>query len=218
MEEMGITPLGSNLWVFSPSRDSDGGSAWLLRTTAGRTVLLDVPLLEEAHLELLAQQPPGWIVLSHRQGHGRCRRLQERLGWPVVVQEQEAYLLPTVPNRLTFAHQLELEPGLQLLWTPGPTPGSCCLHWCQQGRNVLFSGRLLWPRSDGGVELRQTPSTFHGPRQQRSLERLRTWLGVEQPAQIACAAGLGPLRGAKLVERGSEALQQASRRATAIDR
>ena len=40
MEEMGITPLGSNLWVFSPSRDSDGGSAWLLRTTAGRTVLL----------------------------------------------------------------------------------------------------------------------------------------------------------------------------------
>ena len=215
---VGITPLGSNLWAFSPSRDSEGGSAWLLRTAGARSVLVDVPLLEESHLAFLEQQPAGWILLSHRQGHGRCRRLQERLGWPVVVQEQEAYLLPTVPDRQTFEEHRELEPGLRLLWTPGPTPGSCCLHWAQHDRNVLFSGRLLWPRSDGGVELRQTASTFHGPRQLRSLERLTTWLGDGQPAQIACAAGLGPLHGAKLVERGATALQQALVRAAAINR
>ena len=209
MEAMRLTQAGEQLWVFPPSRESDGGSAWLLRTAAGRSLLLDVPLLVEEHLAFLEQQPPGWIVLSHRQGHGRCRRLQERLGWPVLVQEQEAYLLPTVAERQSFADELELEPGLRLVWTPGPTPGSCCLHWAQQPRNVLFCGRLLWPTATGGVELRQTESTFHGPRQRRSLQRLSQWLGPDQPAQIACAAGLGPLRGAKLVESGAAALRAA---------
>ena len=209
MEAMRLTQAGEQLWVFPPSRESDGGSAWLLRTATGRSLLLDVPLLVEEHLAFLEQQPPGWIVLSHRQGHGRCRRLQERLGWPVLVQEQEAYLLPTVAERQSFADELELEPGLRLVWTPGPTPGSCCLHWAQQPRNVLFCGRLLWPTAAGGVELRQTESTFHGPRQRRSLQRLSQWLGPDQPAQIACAAGLGPLRGAKLVESGAAALRAA---------
>ena len=131
MDGMGIAALGSGLWAFPPSRDSDGGTAWLLHTSGGGSVLVDVPLLSDEHLSWLQQQPPGWIVLTHRQGHGRCRRLQEQLGWPVLVQEQEAYLLPTLQQRNSFGDQMELEPGLRLLWTPGPTPGSCCLHWRQ---------------------------------------------------------------------------------------
>ena len=169
-------------------------------------MLVDVPLLSDEHLSWLQQQPPGWIVLTHRQGHGRCRRLQEELGWPVLMQEQEAYLLPTLQQRHSFGEQRELEPGLQLLWTPGPTPGSCCLHWAQGGRDVLFCGRLLWPRGLEDVEIRIGDSTFHASRQQRSVWRLRGWLGAGQPAQIACAAGLGLLRGAKLVERGNVAI------------
>ena len=209
MDGMGIAALGSGLWAFPPSRDSDGGTAWLLHSQSGASVLVDVPLLSDEHLSWLQQQPPGWIVLTHRQGHGRCRRLQEQLGWPVLVQEQEAYLLPTLQQRHSFGEQRELEPGLQLLWTPGPTPGSCCLHWAQGGRDVLFCGRLLWPCGPLNVEMRIGDSTFHASRQRRSLERLRAWLNPGQPAQIACAAGLGALRGAKLVESGSAALQTA---------
>ena len=154
MDGMGIAALGSGLWAFPPSRDSDGGTSWLLHSQSGASVLVDVPLLSDEHLSWLQQQPPGWIVLTHRQGHGRCRRLQEQLGWPVLVQEQEAYLLPTLQQRHSFGEQRELEPGLQLLWTPGPTPGSCCLHWAQGGRDVLFCGRLLWPRGLEDVEMR----------------------------------------------------------------
>ena len=170
---------------------------------------MDVPLISDEHLSSLQEQPPGWIVLTQRQGHGRCRRLQEQLGWPVQVQEQEAYLLPTLQQRHSFGEQHELEPGLRLLWTPGPTPGSCCLHWAQGGRDVLFCGRLLWPRGLEDVEMRIGDSTFHASRQQRSVGRLRTWLQPGQPAQIACAAGLGVLRGVKLVERGNVAIDTA---------
>ena len=206
MDGMGITALASGFWAFPPSRDSDGGTAWLLHSQSGASVLVDVPLLNDEHLSWLQQQPQGWIVLTHRQGHGRCRRLQEQLGWPVLVQEQEAYLLPTVQQRQSFADQWQIEPGLKLLWTPGPTPGSCCLHWSQGERDVLFCGRLLWPSGCSDVELRIGDSTFHASRQKRSLKRLRAWLRPGQPGHIACAAGLGVLRGAKLVERGSVAI------------
>jgi hypothetical protein len=74
----------------------------------------------------------------------------------------------------------------------------------------LFCGRLLWPSGCSDVELRIGDSTFHASRQKRSLQRLRAWLRPGQPAQIACAAGLGVLRGAKLVEAGSVALDTAT--------
>jgi glyoxylase-like metal-dependent hydrolase (beta-lactamase superfamily II) len=204
---MRITPLGEGLWAFPPSRDSDGGSAWLMHSAAGLAVLVDVPLLNDENLNFLRLQPPGLVVLSHRQGHGRCRRLQQALGWPVLVQEQEAYLLPTLEDRRVFADQLELEPGLSLLWTPGPSPGSCCLHWQQGQRDVLFSGRLFWPAAGGGLAVQRTAVTFHWPRLLASAKRLQAWLPPLSPAEIACAAGLGPLRGGKLVGSGRRAIE-----------
>ena len=74
---------------------------------------------------------------------------------------------------------------------------------------MLFCGRLLWPRGLEDVEMRIGDSTFHASRQRRSVGRLRTWLQPGQPAQIACAAGLGVLRGVKLVERGNVAIDTA---------
>ena len=126
--------VGPGLWLFAPNRDSQGGSAWLLEAHHA-DLLIDVPALTEANLSVLRQRasrrPPGaerWIVLTGRHGHGRCRRLQEALGWTVVVQEQEAYLLPGLQSLQTFGPAMELGPGLRLLWTPGSTPGACVLH------------------------------------------------------------------------------------------
>ena len=198
MDGMGIAALGSGLWAFPPSRDSDGGTAWLLHTSGGGSVLVDVPLLSDEHLSWLQQQPPGWIVLTHRQGHGRCRRLQERLGWPVLVQEQEAYLLPNVQPLHTFSAEHLLANGLRLLWTPGPTPGSCVV-FAPAPTNLLFCGRLLTPLSAGHVGPLRHGRTFHWPRQLRSLENLRGWLPSDASPQLASGAGLGALRGERLV-------------------
>ena len=192
-------PVLPGLWLFAPNRDTAGGSSWLLESAAG-PVLVDSPALTQANLDALRQQgPEGTIVLTSREGHGRCRRLQEASGWRVVVQEQEAYLLPGVQRLQTFAEALELAPGLRLLWTPGPTPGACVLHGRQNGQDGLFCGRLLLPVGPGRLEPLRTPRTFHWPRQQRSLERLRQWLPAGSPGWIACGGGLGALRGEVLV-------------------
>ncbi|MFN5117826.1 MAG: hypothetical protein ACK5JJ_06970, partial [Cyanobacteriota bacterium] len=118
----------------------------------------------------LAQRPTGRIVLTGRDGHGRCRRLQEALGWPVLVQEQEAYLLPGMASLETFAEEHH------------PAPGRL--------------GPLRHRRS------------FHWSRQLESVERLRRWLPAGSPEWVATGAGLGALRGEKLVAAASQMLRE----------
>jgi glyoxylase-like metal-dependent hydrolase (beta-lactamase superfamily II) len=201
------------LWLFAPSRDSQGGSSWLLAAAAYGgcgDLLVDCPGFTEANLVMLRQRTklvgPGRIVLTGREGHGRCRRLQEALGWSVLVQEQEAYLLPGVRECTTFGEQLDLVPGVQLLWTPGPTPGSCVLLVRAGALDGLFCGRLLLPTGPGELAPLRTTRTFHWPRQLASLERLRSWLPAGSPDWIASGGGLGALRGGKLVSGGAELL------------
>lgn len=202
--------IAQELWLFPPNRDTQGGSAWLLQTPAC-TVLVDLPALTESHRQWLQQQvpappsgdgPEAWIVLSGRHGHGRCRAWQEALGWPVLVQEQEAYLLPSVRLH-TFAEEHQLAAGLSLLWTPGPSPGACVLH-SRSGPSGdgLFCGRLLLPSGPGQLSPLRRRSTFHWPRQLQSLERLCRWLPSGSPEWIASGGALGALRGEKLVRTG----------------
>ncbi|WP_396094871.1 MULTISPECIES: MBL fold metallo-hydrolase [unclassified Cyanobium] len=206
------------LWLFAPSRESQGGSAWLLEASSA-DLLIDCPAFTRANLQFLAdrpRQPQGssgesraWILLTGRGGHGRCRRLQQALGWPVVVQEQEAYLLPGVDPLHTFADAYQLGEDVRLLWTPGPSPGACVVHvspLAGLGQDGLFCGRLLVPLAPGRVAPLRQGGTFHWGRQLRSLERLRQWLPAGSPDWIASGAGLGALRGAKLVEQGASQL------------
>ena len=97
--------LRPDLWLFPPNRDSQGGSAWWLDCDP-EPVLIDCPPLTQATvtaLETLAAGRQPKILVTSREGHGRLRRVQERLGWPVLVQEQEAYLLPNITPLETFA-------------------------------------------------------------------------------------------------------------------
>ena len=191
------------LWLFAPSRESQGGSAWWLEDGdgSGAGVLVDSPAFNEANLAFLQARPAGRIVLTGREGHGRLRRFQEALGWPVHVQEQEAYLLPGVQQLIGFSAEAELGGGLKLLWTPGPSPGSAVLFAEQhQGRaSLLFCGRLLSPVAPGRAAPLRTRRSFHWGRWLRSIELLRGWLPPEQPEWLASGAGLGALRGEVLV-------------------
>jgi glyoxylase-like metal-dependent hydrolase (beta-lactamase superfamily II) len=187
------------LWLFPPNRDCRGGSAWWLDSDP-EPVLIDCPPLTESSLKALQELATGrtpQIVLTSREGHGRVRRLQEHLGWPVLVQEQEAYLLPGVDPLETFADTHITAAGLRLLWTPGPSPGSCVLH-APPPWDLLFCGRLLIPVAVGQLAPLRHRRSFHWPRQQRSLERLRDWIPPDQMPALASGAGLGALRGERL--------------------
>lgn len=196
------------LWLFSPSRDSQGGSSWLLEAENGLPALLvDCPGFTQANLDFLkGLQAGGVVVLTSREGHGRCRRVQEQLGWPVWVQEQEAYLLPGVEQLQRWGGEQELAGG-RLLWTPGPTPGAAVLHVRRHGLDLLFCGRLLLPTAPRSLAPLRTARTFHWPRQLASLERLRQWLPAGSPGWIACGGGLGALRGEVLVPDGAALLR-----------
>jgi len=190
------------LWLFAPSRDSQGGSAWWLESSgSGAGVLIDCPAFTEANLAFLQSRTSGEIVLTGRAGHGRLRRVQEALGWPVHVQEQEAYLLPGVGSLIGFSAEAELGAGLRLLWTPGPSPGAAVL--LAEGlpglESILFCGRLLSPVAPGKAAPLRTRRSFHWGRWLQSIERLRGWLPPVQPRWLASGAGLGALRGEVLV-------------------
>ena len=191
--------LRDDLWLFPPNRDCQGGSSWWLEADP-EPVLIDCPPLTDATLTALSRlagsRTPR-ILLTSREGHGRLRRLQERLGWPVLVQEQEAYLLPNVSALDTFAVDHVTASGLRLLWTPGPTPGSCVVH--APAADLLFCGRLLTPLAPGRLGPLRHGRTFHWPRQLESLHRLRGWIPSDASPQLASGAGLGALRGGRLV-------------------
>jgi glyoxylase-like metal-dependent hydrolase (beta-lactamase superfamily II) len=190
------------LWLFAPNRDSQGGSSWLL-ATAGGDLLIDCPGFTAANLEFLrGRGGEGTLVLTSREGHGRCRRIQEATGWRVLVQEQEAYLLPTLRRLEVFAAEHDLAAGIRLLWTPGPTPGACVVHAVGPWGDLLFCGRLLLAVGPGALAPLRTSRSFHWPRQLASIERLKTWLPAGSPAEIACGGGLGALRGEVLVHDG----------------
>ena len=210
-------PVQSKLWLFAPNRDTQGGSAWFLEH-ADHDLLIDAPALTEANLAFLRQRSrPGQIVLTGRDGHGRCRALQEALGWPVLVQEQEAYLLPGVKALESFGREHALTPDLRLLWTPGPSPGACVLHVLGSGLggggDGLFCGRLLVPVAPGRLEPLRTRRCFHWPRQIASLQALRAWLPAGAPDWIASGSGLGALRGETLVGAGQTLLADLEKQA-----
>lgn len=194
------------LWLFAPNRDTQGGSSWLLARPEG-DLLIDCPAITQANLNFLAERAGGGtVVLTSREGHGRCRRVQDATGWPVLVQEQEAYLLPTVQELVPFVSEHTLAPDIRLLWTPGPTPGACVLHAQGSWGDLLFCGRLLLPVGPGALAPLRTSRCFHWPRQLASVGRLRDWLPAGSPEWIACGGGLGALRGAALVEGGAAVL------------
>lgn len=201
-----------HLWLFAPNRETLGGSAWWLETPdleGCSGLLIDCPGLSEANLDFLKQRGPGRLVLTSRDGHGRTRRFQDALGWPVSLQEQEAYLLPNVAGLEPFGSEHSLGPGYHLRWTPGPTPGSAVLlaDRALNGAPLLFCGRLLSPVAEGQARPLRTRRSFHWGRWLRSLEALKDWLPSSAPVALASGAGLGALRGEALIADAQKQLE-----------
>jgi len=193
------------VYGFAPNRETLGGTAYLIVEKDGNT-LIDAPLWGKPTAAWLAQQGGlKRLILTHRGAIAHVREFQRTFECDVIIHAQEAYLLPNL-SVTTVTDYCALTPTLEILWTPGHSPGSCCVYWREQG-GVLFTGRHLLPSPSGNLLPLKTAKTFHWPRQVQSLKALQAFCAQRPLAYLCPGANLGFLRGAGVIANGQQVLQ-----------
>ncbi len=181
------------VYAFAPNRETLGGTAYLIDEPNG-SILVDTPAWTDENQQFLAAQSVKWLFLTHRGGIGKTLvALQQKLQCQVLIQEQEAYLIPEVES-CTFQHNYMLTDTIEALWTPGHSPGSSCLYTTIHG-GTLFSGRHLLPNHHGHPQPLRTAKTFHWPRQLNNVAALRNRFSSDTLNYICPGASIGLLRG-----------------------
>lgn len=193
------------IYAFPPNRDTLGGTAYLIIRKTGN-ILVDCPGWDTTQQSFVSEFfPEGirWLFITHREAMSQVRQLQSDLDCEVIVQEQEAYLLPDVAVT-SFTEEITL-PEATGIWTCGYSPGSSCLYVPSQG-GILFSGRHLLVDPNGNLAPLQSRKTFHWPRQVRNVKKLQNRFSPETLSYICPGANTGFLRGKGVVENGYENL------------
>lgn len=171
--------------IFSLPGHREGSLAYLIVEKGGQNILIDCPLwTEELQAWLQEQGGVGTLWMSHRDAIGpKLGKIQDQFHCGIVIQEQEAYLIPG--RSLTpFQDHYFLTPASRALWTPGYSPGSSCLYVEKQG-GILFTGRHLLPLGSGQIGPLRQEKTFHWQRQLASVAKLRASLS-EKPLAYLC--------------------------------
>jgi glyoxylase-like metal-dependent hydrolase (beta-lactamase superfamily II) len=196
--------IWNDIFAFPPNRETLGGTAYLIVENDGN-ILIDCPPWNE-DIQQFLQSLSGvkWLFLTHRGAIGKTKELQKTLNCQVVIQEQEAYLLPEVPLT-SFQDEITLSPTVQVIWTPGHSPGSACLYYRDHG-GVLFSGRHLLPNQQGEPMPLRTAKTFHWRRQISSIEKILQLFTPDTLQYICPGANAGFLRGQKVIEQAYQQL------------
>ncbi|MEA5462757.1 MBL fold metallo-hydrolase [Leptothoe sp. PORK10 BA2] len=208
-----VFDIDPTLYAFSPNRETLGGTAYLITYIAAsadnalerHNILVDCPAWTDTNLDFIAQQGGiRWLVITHRGGSSRVRDWQSRFDCDVVVQEQEAYLLPQIKTH-PFHRELVLTPHHRLLWAPGHSPGATCLYSSTHG-GILFTGRHILPTRQGGAAPLRVSKTFHWPRQLQQIQRLLDEFTPQTLGYICPGANTGFLRGKRYIEQAYEKL------------
>lgn len=198
----GIVPI----FAFPPNRDTLGGTSYLIVEKDGNLVI-DCPAWDENTRSFLdAQGGVRKLILTHRGGMGKVREIQAAFGCEVVVQEQEAYLLPNV-SVTPFQDRCVITPEIQAIWTSGHSPGSACVYYSACG-GILFTGRHLIPNSQGDPVPLRTAKTFHWTRQIRQVRKLLELFSPETLRFICPGASSGLLRGKFAIDQAYSKLAQ----------
>jgi glyoxylase-like metal-dependent hydrolase (beta-lactamase superfamily II) len=193
------------VFAFPPNRGTLGGTAYFILDEVN--ILVDCPVWDETNRSFFHEQGGvDWLFLTHRGGISKVREIQQELGCKVLIQEQEAYLLPEV-DKIQFEQEFTLTPQAHVIWTPGHSPGSSCLYYDRFG-GVLFSGRHLLPNPMGELRPIQTAKTFHWRRQLRSVQRLIDKFTPDTLEWICPGANIGFLRGKYAIEEAYKQLLQ----------
>ncbi|WP_223294449.1 MBL fold metallo-hydrolase [Geitlerinema sp. PCC 7407] len=193
---------GRSIYAFAPNRDTLGGTAYFI-VENGEGILIDCPAWNDVNQRFLQEHAVRWFLITHRGGLGKTVQWQQQLQCDVLIQEQEAYLLPEI-TVTTFHRECQLSPSAQALWTSGHSPGSACLYY--QPGGVLFTGRHLLPDRDGNPAPLRTSKTFHWPRQLRNTAGLRSRFSPETLRYICPGASTGSLRGQGYIDHAYEKL------------
>jgi glyoxylase-like metal-dependent hydrolase (beta-lactamase superfamily II) len=199
-------PVLKSIFAFPPNRDTLGGTAYFIVENAVN-LLIDCPAWNEINEQFLQEQGGvSLLFLTHRGGIGRAQEIQNALGCKILIQEQEAYLLPGL-DVTPFQHEFSLSPSCCAIWTPGHSPGSSCLYYTDAG-GVLFSGRHLLPDQQGEPVPLRTSKTFHWSRQIQSVQSLRERFTPATLSYICPGANIGGLRGKGAINQAYSQLAQ----------
>lgn len=199
-------PIFETIFAFSPNRDILGGTAYLLLEESGN-ILIDCPAWDTATQAFLAEKGGiRWLFLTHRGGMGKVKEIQQKFQCTVLVQEQEAYLLPGI-EVTSFQQDLRLSSLSEAIWTSGHSPGSACLYHQKYG-GVLFSGRHLLPNAQGEPAPLRISKTFHWRRQIQNVQKLRDRFTSDNLSYICPGANTGFLRGKRVVEQAYSQIAQ----------
>jgi glyoxylase-like metal-dependent hydrolase (beta-lactamase superfamily II) len=188
------TEILPDIFAFPPNRDTLGGTAYLVVTPTGN-ILIDSPAWNDVNRQFMVDRGGvKWLAITHRGNIGKTTAISSELDCQVIIQEQEAYLLPDL-KVTTFHHKFDLNDSIHAIWTPGHSPGSSCLYYSGAG-GVLFTGRHLLPNQLGAAVPLRTPKTFHWLRQLRSVDAIWQHFPSQQPLSHICpGANTGLLRG-----------------------
>lgn len=190
--------------AFPPNRDTLGATAYLIVENQTH-ILIDCPAWDRENQQFLQDRGGvSWLIVTHRGGIGKVKEIQAAFGCQVLIQEQEAYLLPDL-EVTTFEQEFNLTPQTQVIWTPGHSPGSSCVYSSVQG-GVLFSGRHLLPNQQGLPVPLRTSKTFHWRRQLRSVALLRDRFSPNTLNYLCPGANTGFLRGKRVIEQAYQHL------------
>lgn len=199
-------PVLNHIFAFPPNRDTLGGTAYFI-VENGAGVLIDCPAWNDVtHQFLRDHGGVSCLFITHRGGIGKAQEIQEAFGCKLVIQEQEAYLLPSA-QVTPFQRELAIGDRCTAIWTPGHSPGSACLYYNQEG-GVLFSGRHLLPNSEGEPVPLRVSKTFHWQRQLRSLQFLLDRFTPDTLSYICPGANTGALRGKGAIDQAYQRLSQ----------
>lgn len=197
-------PVLDNIFAFPPNRDTLGATAYFILENQSN-ILVDCPAWDEInHTFLLSRGGVRLLFLTHRGAIGKAREIQEATGCDILIQEQEAYLLPGLKVTV-FEGEFALSDRMKAFWTPGHSPGSSCLYDSRSG-GVLFSGRHLLPNPEGAPVPLKTAKTFHWPRQINSVKSIIDRFSSSTLQYICPAANTGFLRSKGSIDRAYEQL------------
>ena len=195
--------IWNNIFAFPPNRDTLGGTAYFIVENEAN-ILIDCPAWDEVNQNYLnSVGGVRWLFLTHRGAIGKAREIQLAFGCEILIQEQEAYLLPGL-RVTTFKQDFNIG-NAQVIWTPGHSPGSSCLYYPREG-GVLFSGRHILPNQTGELVPLRTAKTFHWFRQLASIQLLRDRFTPETLNYICPGANTGFLRGKRAIASAYEQL------------
>ncbi len=201
------------VYSFTPNRETLGGTAYFIVEKSGNT-LVDCPPWHDGTIDFL-QEKGGvtTLFITHRSAiSNQVAKIQTALNCEIVIQEQEAYLMPEA--EVTPFRDSWQRGALSAIWTPGFSPGSSCLYYDNEG-GCLFTGRHLLPNQKAELLALRTAKTFHWGRQLKGIDKLIQAFSAATLSHILPAANVGFLREQRYVADAYLQLEHALERSQA---